>query len=211
MKTTTTAVAVAVVTLFAAASAARAEEQLLSLDPATTSVHFTVTATGHDVEGSFHVTSGAVRFDVATGVASGEIRVDALSAVTGNGSRDKTLRGDVLEVERYPLFVFTPTHVAGALPAGGEGRVELRGVLALHGASHPVTLTATVVREGDHLKLTSEFPVPYVEWGLHNPSVLFLKVADVVQVRIQGEGTLSPAAAATAATTEPAVVSSHGG
>jgi hypothetical protein len=95
---------------------------LLSLDPATTAVHFTVTATGHDVEGTFHVTSGAVRFDSATGVASGEIRVDALSAETGNGSRDKTLRGDVLEAARYPLFIFTAERVVGALPASGEGR-----------------------------------------------------------------------------------------
>lgn len=204
MKTPIRAVAVAVVTLFAAASTVRAEEQLLNLDPATTAVHFTVTATGHDVEGTFQVTSGAVRFDTATGIASGEIRVDALSAATGNGSRDKTLRGDVLETARFPLFVFTPEHVVGALPASGDGQVELRGVVALHGASHPLTLPAKVRLDGDHLKVTAEFAVPYVEWGLHNPSVLFLKVADVVQVRIDGEGTLSAAAASGGA------VSSHG-
>lgn len=207
MKPKTSAVAAfAVVALLAASPAARAEEQLLSLDPATTAVHFTVTATGHDVEGTFHVTSGAVRFDEATGVASGEIRVDALSAETGNGSRDKTLRGDVLETERFPLFVFTPEHVVGAVPASGEGQVELRGTVALHGASHPLTVPAKVRLEGGRLKLTAEFAVPYVEWGLHNPSVLFLKVADVVQVKIEGEGTLTPALAAAGASP----VASHG-
>jgi polyisoprenoid-binding protein YceI len=203
----TATIVTAVAALLAPVSAASAEERLLNLDPAATSVHFTVTATGHDVEGTFHVTSGAVQFDTASGNASGEIRVDALSAATGNGSRDKTLRGDVLEVERYPLFVFTPEHVVGALPASGEGQVELRGVVSLHGASHPLSLPAKVHLEGDRLKLSAEFPVPYVEWGLHNPSVLFLKVADVVQVRIEGEGTLSAASPAAAA---PAAVSSHG-
>ncbi len=204
MKPTIPAAALAFVALLAAAPSVRAEEQVLSLDPATTAVHFTVTATGHDVEGSFHLTSGAVRFDTATGTASGEIRIDALSAATGNGSRDKTLRGDVLETERFPLFVFTPERVVGAVPLTGEGQVELRGVVVLHGASHPLTVPAKVHLEGGRLKLTAEFAVPYVEWGLHNPSVLFLKVADVVQVKIDGEGTLSAAGAAAA------LVASHG-
>lgn len=192
----TSLAALAAVTLLSPLAPARAEEQLLSLDPATTAIRFTVEATGHDVEGSFHVTSGAVRFDAATGTASGEIRVDALSAETGNGSRDKTLRGDVLETARFPIFVFTPEHLVGALPASGEGQVELRGVVALHGASHPLTLPAKVNVDGGRLKLTAEFAVPYVEWGLHNPSVLFLKVADVVKVRIEGQGTLSAPPAA---------------
>jgi len=182
-----------------AVPAARAEEHLLTLDPAATAVHFTVEATGHDVHGSFHITGGAVRFDPATGAASGEIRVDALSAETGNGSRDKTLRGDVLGTERFPVFVFTPERLVGALPESGEAKVELRGVVALHGASHPMTLPATVNVTGDRIKLSAAFPVPYVEWGLHNPSILFLHVADVVQVEIEGEGTLArPAVAALA-------------
>ncbi len=174
-----------------AVPAARAEEQTLTLDPTATAVHFSVEATGHDVHGSFHITGGAVRFDPATGAAAGEIRVDALSAETGNGSRDKTLRGDVLETERFPVFVFTPERLIGALPESGAAKVELRGVVALHGAAHPMTLPATVDVSGDRIKLSAEFLVPYVEWGLHNPSIMFLRVADVVQVRIEGEGTLA--------------------
>lgn len=200
MKTTLSAVAAfAVVAMVAGPAAAGAEEQLLSLDPTKTAVHFTVTATGHDVEGSFHITSGDVRFDSVTGAASGEIRIDALSAETGNGSRDKTMRGDVLETERYPLFVFSPEHVVGALPATGEGQVELRGVVSLHGASHPLNLPAKVRVEGDRLQVDAAFAVPYVEWGLHNPSILFLKVADVVQVHVEGEGKLSTPGAALSA------------
>lgn len=191
--------ALAAALALALAPTARAEEQLLTLDPAATAVRFSVEATGHDVHGSFQIAAGAVRFDPATGAASGEIRVDALSAITGNGSRDKTLRGDVLETDRFPVFVFTPERLIGALPENGAAKVELRGVVALHGASHPVTLPATVEVDGDRLKLSAEFPVPYVEWGLHNPSILFLRVADVVQVRIEGAGTLAKSALATLA------------
>lgn len=187
------------VAMLVALPAAQAEDRVLDLDPAATLVHFAVQATGHDVEGTFHLTAGSVRFDPASGAASGEIRVDALSADTGNGSRDKKLRGSVLETERFPAFVFTPEKLVGTLPDSGEATVELRGVLALHGASHPLSLPATVRVAGDRLELSSDFQVPYVEWGLHNPGILFLRVADVVQVRIEGTGTLArPAVAALA-------------
>jgi len=199
MKTTLSAAVAFAVAAIVAGAAASAEERLFRLDPAKTAVHFAVTATGHDVEGSFHITSGDVSFDSVTGAASGEIRIDALSAETGNSSRDKTMRGDVLETERYPLFVFSPEHLIGALPATGEGQVELRGVVTLHGASHPLTLPAKVRVEGDRLQVDAAFAVPYVEWGLHNPSILFLKVADVVQVHVEGEGKLSTPGAALSA------------
>lgn len=171
----------------------RAAEQVLELDPGVTAVHFTVAATGHDVHGSFQVSAGRIRFDPATGFAAGEIRVDALSATTGSSSRDKTMQGEVLESDRFPLFVFTAERLSGTLPAAGEGKVELRGVLTLHGAAHPVTLAATVNVEGDRLALAADLEIPYVEWGLHNPSILFLRVADVVAVHIEGAGRLSPA------------------
>jgi len=202
MKTTARtalAAATAVAAALVAHPAARAEERLLELDPAATLVHFTVGATGHDVHGSFHVASGSVRFDAATGAASGEIRVDALSAETGNGSRDDTLKEDVLETAKFPLFVFTPEKLVGALPESGEGAVELHGTVQMHGASHALALPAKVKREGDRITLAADFQVPYVEWGMHNPSFLFLRVDDVVQVHLDGQGSLAPAAAATVA------------
>lgn len=200
MKSTavTAAAVVAVATLFAIPPV-RAEEQVLELDPAATLVHFSVGATGHDVHGTFHVTGGSVRFDPATGAAAGEIRVDALSAETGNGSRDKTLQEDVLDTGSFPLLVFTPEKLVGSLPASGKASVELRGTVQLHGASHPLALPATVEREGDRITLAADFPIPYVEWGLHNPSFLFLRVDDVVQVHLEGRGSLAPSATATVA------------
>jgi polyisoprenoid-binding protein YceI len=188
-------VVLALVAVLAGAPAARAVEQVLQLDPAATTVRFDVEATGHDVHGTFHVTAGEVRFDPLTGAAAGEIRVDALSAVTGNRSRDKTLLGDVLEVERFPIFLFTPERLVGTLPESGEARLELRGVATVHGSAHAITLPARVHVAGGRVEIHAYFPIPYVEWGLHNPSLFFLRVADVVQVHVEGSGSLAVATA----------------
>lgn len=180
-------------------SAAAAEELDLRLDPAETEVSFAVGATGHDVHGHLVLQDGEIHFDPASGAASGEIRIDAASAETGNGSRDRTLRHEVLESESFPLFVFRAERVVGDLARDGESEVELRGQLDVHGSVHPVSLPAVVTVEGERLTAHTSFPVPYVEWGMKNPGFLFLKVAPVVTVTVDAAGSLQAAPVETAA------------
>jgi len=47
--------------------------------------------------------------------------------------------------------------------------------------------------EGDHWTASAHFPVPYVEWGMKNPSNFFLHVRDIVEVEFKAAGTVSPA------------------
>jgi polyisoprenoid-binding protein YceI len=181
----------AILTLLA--TAAPAAEMALHLDPASSRVTFAVEATGHDVHGTLALQEGEVRFDPASGAASGRIVIDARRAETGNGSRDKTLHKEVLESSLFPSFVFTPERVEGTVPEAGKGHLVLVGTLAIHGAQHPLRLPADVEVDGGRLHATATFPVPYVEWGLHNPSLLFLRVADEVAVSVDARGAVAPA------------------
>jgi polyisoprenoid-binding protein YceI len=173
---------------------AQAAQQKVTLDPEQTHIEFSVDATGHDVHGSFHLQEGAIRFDPATGAASGEIRIDARKAETGSASRDKKMHKTVLESDQHPLFVFRAERLEGTVPSAGEGPVQLIGQLAIHGAEHPMTLPATVRVDGDQIAVETTFLVPYAEWGMHNPSLLFLRVADEVSVTVVSQGSLAPMA-----------------
>ena len=181
------------VVLLAAAVAAlplRAEQRVLVLDPAASKVSFTLGATGHDVEGSMALQSGRIAFDPATGAASGEIAIDLKSAQTGNTSRDKTMHEEVLETPKYPLAVFHAERLTGTVPASGSGQVALEGILSFHGADHKVKLPAKVDVQNGRVKAQTQFPIPYVQWGLHDPSILILRVEKVVSVNVQAEGSL---------------------
>jgi polyisoprenoid-binding protein YceI len=180
--------------LLATAAPLAAAEQELRLTSASTAVTFDVGATGHDVHGLVSLKSGEIRFDPATGAASGEIVLDPAAAVTGNASRDKTLRDDVFEVAKFPEIRFVPARIEGLLPAAGKGHITLHGTITLHGAEHPFALPADVTVAGDHVDADAKATIPYQEWGLHDPSVLFLRVADVVAVSIHASGELRPAA-----------------
>ena len=175
----------------AACGTLAADEGALTLDPANAHVDFTLEATGHNVTGSFVLHSGDIRFDRETGAASGEIRVDLIGAETGNKKRDKTMHDKVLETPSWPLAVFRPHRIDGALAPGGVSQVQIEGTMTFHGADHEMTIPASVTIAGSRATVDAEFPIPFVDWGLHDPSFLFLRVAKTVQVHVVAEGTIA--------------------
>ncbi len=171
-----------------------AAEQILTLDPEATEITFALEATGHSVQGRLFLESGEIRFDLETGAVDGEVVADAPKTVTGNKRRDRTMHNKVLESERFPSIVFRVTGVEGKLSETGVSELTLDGMMAIHGEEHPVSVPVRVEKDNGRILVRASLVVPYVEWGLHRPSVLFLKVAPEVEVRIEARATLAPAA-----------------
>ena len=172
------------------ATAAQAETRTLVLDPAASKVGFTLGATGHDVEGTFALKSGRIAFDPQTGEASGDITIDLKSAQTGNKSRDKTMHEEVLETPAHPVAVFRAEKLRGTVAPTGTSQVTLDGTLNFHGADHKLSLPAKVDAQNGRLKADTRFSIPFVEWGLKDPSIAFLRVKKTVEVHVNAEGRL---------------------
>ena len=175
------------------AAAAQAQQRVLVLDPQASRVSFTLKATGHQVEGGLALKPSRIAFDPATGAASGEITIDLTTAQTGNKKRDKDMHEEVLETGKYPLAVFRADKIRGTVPASGAGQVTLDGTLSFHGSDHKMSLPAKIDVQNGRVKADTQFEIPYVEWGLHDPSVVMLRVAKVVSVKVQAVGTLEAA------------------
>jgi len=176
------------VLLLALPTAAAAAERAVTLDPAASQVTFTLDTTFHEVHGTMAIMGGTIRFDPQTGAASGEITVDARRAETGNERRDKKMHGEVLETERYPTIVFRPERVEGTLADPGDAEIRLVGVMNLHGTDHPMTLVAKVESANGQVRGDLEFPIPYVEWGMEDPSFLIARAAKSVDVKVHVVG-----------------------
>ncbi len=173
-----------------------AQQLQLTLDPARTTIDWTLGATLHTVHGTFKLKSGSVLFDPNTGNASGEIVVDATSGQTDNQSRDNKMHNEVLESKRYPQITFLPQHIAGKFDDKGASNLQVQGVFRIHGADHDMTLAMAVQANGSDVTATSDFNIPYQAWGIKNPSTLFLKVDNYVQIKIAAAGKLTPAGSA---------------
>ena len=160
----------------------------LELDPSKTLVEFRLPGSLHTTHGTFKLERGTIIADPATGKAGGSIVVDARSGDTGIGARNNEMRESVLEAQRYPEITFDPNHFTLEMRRGGQFQATMQGVLTLHGGRHDVALTAQGQLVGDNLTATAHFSVPYVDWGLEDPSILFLTVAKQVDIDIATTG-----------------------
>jgi polyisoprenoid-binding protein YceI len=176
--------------LFVVSPIAHAQEMTLELDPAQTKIEFSLGATLHTVHGTFALKAGTIHFNPSTGSASGVVVVDATSGDSGNQGRDRKMHKDVLESQRYPEITFTASKVSGRVELQGDSNVQVDGILRLHGADHPMTLTVPVQAKGNTLSARTHLAIPYIEWGLKNPSTLLLHVSEQVEIDITTAGKL---------------------
>lgn len=168
-----------------------AQMTTFQLDPEKTSIEFTFGATLHTVRGSLRAKEGAIRFDPATGAAEGSVILDATSASTGNSRRDRKMHQKILESRRFPEMVFTVERISGAMNPAGRSEIQLHGTLEMHGRRRPIALPATALADGDRVTATGFLNLPYLEWGMADPSFLFLRVAKEVRVEVTASGRLS--------------------
>jgi polyisoprenoid-binding protein YceI len=181
---------------FVALGFSAAAQTALDLDPAKTSIQFTLDAALHTVHGTFQAKPGELRVDPKSGIVSGEIIVDARSGRTGNGMRDRKMHKDVLESEQYPEISFHPDRFTGALALQGKSAVKIHGVFNIHGVNREIEVPAEVQMVGANWTATAHFSIPYAKWGLKNPSTLFLRVSDSVEIDFTAMGTMVAAGGA---------------
>ncbi|MGA8270837.1 MAG: YceI family protein [Candidatus Sulfotelmatobacter sp.] len=172
-------------------AAAAAQDAALQLDPQHTTIYFTLGDALHTVRGSFQLKRGALELDPVSGKLTGEIVVDARSGQSGSGMRDRKMHREVLESERYPEIIFRPDRVDGNVSFSGNSSVKVHGIFTIHGTEHELTAPAEVKMAPGYWTATLHFAVPYAQWGIKNPSTLFLRVSDSVDIELTAAGNLS--------------------
>jgi polyisoprenoid-binding protein YceI len=170
------------------AAPAFAQEKALELDPTQSAVHFTLKSSLHTVHGTFTLTSGKVSFDPATGKAAGSIIVSAASGESGNKGRDSKMHKEIIESQRYPEITFALHDIEGRVEMQGDSHVEVKGELRLLGQDHEIVIPVTLRSEGSAVTLDSDFSIPYIAWGLKNPSTFILRASDMVEVNVHASG-----------------------
>jgi polyisoprenoid-binding protein YceI len=183
--------AIALILLTAApaiAAAAQAREATLELDPARTVIEFTLNGWPHTTLGTFHLIRGTIHVDPESGKMSGIVRVDAASGESGDSLRDSRMRASTLEADRFREITFAPAQALSHGDPHGEFPVRVEGTMSLHGTDHEFTIDATVSQAGDDATIRTRFVIPYVEWGLEDPSVLMFRTDKEVAIDVTATG-----------------------
>ena len=122
-------------------------------------------------------------FSNLTGAVTLEVEIDLASFDTGKKKRNKHMRENHLETEKFPKAWFRAGSIKSAsksnLAAGESVTIVLSGELDLHGVkkAHDVNLKLTKASDGA-VTIEGEFPVKLSEHDIKRPKFLVMKLAD---------------------------------
>jgi len=180
-------------------ASAQSQELTLQFAPSGTTIDFTLGDSDilHTIHGSFKLKRGDVEYNLGTAAVSGALVADTTSAQSSNRSRDRKMHREILESGRYPEIIFRPDRVDGKVAPSGSSTVQVHGIFSLHGADHELTMPVRVQVFQDHWIADTHFTVPYVKWGLKNPSTFVLRVSESVEIDVHATGQRPPASGGT--------------
>ena len=164
------------------APAALAQQQTFSINPDASEVTMKLNTTHEVVNGSFHIQSGSINFDRTASKISGSVIVAAGSGKTGNGSRDKRMDKEILKVDQYTTISFAPKTYSGTIASTGDSTIQVAGVFTLLGNPHDLTIPMQIHIDGSTATVKAQFAVPYIQWGLKDPSFMFWKAEHAVAI-----------------------------
>jgi YceI-like protein len=168
-----------------------AQHQTFAVNPDASEVKMKLNTTHEVVNGIFHVQSGSIDFDRTAYHISGIVIVAAGSGKTGNDSRDKKMNKDVLKVDQFATVSFAPKTYSGMIAASGDSTIQVSGVFTLLGTAHDLTIPMQIHVDGMKATAKALFVVPYVQWGLKNPSFLIWKAENDVAIDLTLVGQIS--------------------
>jgi len=170
-----------------------AQHRVFNVDTEASSVAFSLGDVLHSVHGTFHIKSGSVDFDSAAPHIAGSVVVAAGSGKSGNDTRDRKMSTDILDAAHFADVSFTPAGYQGTIAATGDSTIQITGTFTIHGTPHELTVPMQVHIEGAVCTAKTHFSIPYVKWGLKDPSTFILRVSKEVEIELTLTGRLSSA------------------
>lgn len=126
---------------------ATAADYVIDTKGAHASINFKVSHLGYSyIKGRFNSFDGEFSYDPVNVTASSvTVNVDTTSLDSNHAERDKHLRsGDFINAGKFDKATFQSTSVAEK----GDGSLEVKGDLTLHGKTSPIVIDAEFIGEG---------------------------------------------------------------
>lgn len=117
--------------------------------------------------------------------------VDLASLDTGIGLRNRHMRDNYLETDKYPFAAFSGRVVGLEESPAGTYRARSRGVFAVHGVEREREIECVAARSQAGLRVRCAFQVVLTDHEIPIPKLMFMKINEVMELDL--DFFLSPA------------------
>ncbi|HKI83769.1 MAG TPA: YceI family protein [Candidatus Krumholzibacteria bacterium] len=110
--------------------------------------------------------------------------VELASLDTGIGLRNRHMRDNYLQVEKYPYAVFSGTvaHVESA--SGDTLQVTAKGEMQIHGKKKQMSIPCTVSPEDSGYRVHGAFTVLLSDFDISIPKIMFLQLDNEIHLEV---------------------------
>ena len=141
-----------------------------------------ISATSKKMEGVVDATAFSFAFAVSIRTFEG----------FNNGLQQEHFYENYLETDKYPTATYLGKIIEHVdLTKPGTYQVRAKGQLNIHGRSKERILKVDIISTGSELKVSSTFLVPLVDHQIEIPRIVNQKIAQEINVSVQGTLTLA--------------------
>jgi len=112
--------------------------------------------------------------------------VDLNTVKTGIGKRDRDMREDVLETDKWPKTYFKGTIVsASKTDSSNSYNIIAKGKMFIHGVEKEMKIPAVIKLQNGTMNVQTRFSVFLKDYNIEAPSLLaFIKVAEEIKLSL---------------------------
>jgi polyisoprenoid-binding protein YceI len=124
--------------------------------------------------------AGAVEVEGTT-IRTATFTADVSTLRSDDPRRDRQVRDRLLDTDTWPTATFTltePVELGRDLADDDHVVATATGTLTLRDQARPVTVTVTVVRQGDEVQVLGGIDVVFADWGIPAPTNPVVSVRD---------------------------------
>lgn len=140
-------------------------------------VKFISDAPVEDFEGTTNRIDGYLAHEGADMTTGSDLyfEVDLRTLDTGIGLRNRHMREDYLHTDKYPYAKFSGK-IVEAVESGGKTKVKVKGSMDIHGVKRAMDVGGTLNRNGDKLRISTQFDVKLTDHKIEVPQFMFMKI-----------------------------------
>jgi polyisoprenoid-binding protein YceI len=110
--------------------------------------------------------------------------VDLNSIDTGIGLRNRHMRDNYLETDKYPLTYFKGKIISSEVTGEGIFTVQAEGTIFIHGVEKPLVTSGTIEQDNDVYNIRTKFVVKLSDFNIEIPSIMFYKINENMDLHL---------------------------
>ncbi len=112
------------------------------------------------------------------------LEVDLNSLDTGIGLRNRHMRENYLETDKYPLTYFQGKIISASEDSPGNYSVQVEGKIFIHGKEKNLNVKGTLTRDGNGYHIQTNFIVKLSDFEIEIPSIMFYKIDEDMDMQL---------------------------